>query len=45
MILNILFIGNSYTYFSDLPTLFSSLCAANGQDVRVDSVTCGGRLP
>ena len=43
--MNILFIGNSYTYFSDLHDLFSSLCAANGQDVRVDSVTCGGRLP
>ena len=41
--MNILFIGNSYTYFSDLPALFASLCAANGQDVRVDSVTCGGR--
>ena len=41
--MNILFIGNSYTYFSDLPALFSSLCAANGQEVRVDSVTCGGR--
>ena len=41
--MNILFIGNSYTYFSDLPALFFSLCAANGHDVRVDSVTCGGR--
>ena len=41
--MNILFIGNSYTYFSDLPALFSSLCAVNGHDVRVDSVTCGGR--
>ena len=41
--MNILFIGNSYTYFSDLPALFASLCAANGQDVRVDAVTCGGR--
>ena len=41
--MNILFIGNSYTYFSDLPTLFANLCRANGQDVRVDSVTCGGR--
>ena len=41
--MNILFIGNSYTYFSDLPALFASLCAANGQEVRVDSVTCGGR--
>ncbi len=41
--MNILFLGNSYTYFSDLPTLFANLCRANGQDVRVDSVTCGGR--
>ncbi len=41
--MNILFIGNSYTYFSDLPALFANLCRANGQDVRVDSVTCGGR--
>ena len=41
--MNILFIGNSYTYFSDLPSLFADLCRANGHDVRVDSVTCGGR--
>ena len=41
--MNILFIGNSYTYFSDLPTLFADLCRANGHDIRVDSVTCGGR--
>ena len=41
--MNILFIGNSYTYFSDLPTLFANLCRANGHDIRVDSVTAGGR--
>ncbi|MBP3666019.1 MAG: hypothetical protein J6K29_03095 [Clostridia bacterium] len=41
--MNILFIGNSYTYFSDLPTLFGNLCRQNGHDIRVDSVTCGGR--
>ena len=41
--MNILFIGNSYTYFFDLPTLFSSLCSSNGHIVRVDSVTAGGR--
>ena len=41
--MNILFIGNSYTYFFDLPTLFSDLCRANGHDVRVDSVPAGGR--
>ena len=41
--MNILFIGNSYTYFFDLPSLFANLCRANGRDVRVDSVTAGGR--
>lgn len=41
--MNILFIGNSYTYYSDLPALFANLCRANGRDMRVDSVTCGGR--
>ncbi len=42
--MNILFIGNSYTYFYDLPELFAALCRANGHDVRVDSVTAGGRM-
>ena len=41
--MNILFIGNSYTYFFDLPALFKDLCHQNGHDVRVDSVTAGGR--
>ncbi|MBO5111069.1 MAG: hypothetical protein IJW90_02000 [Clostridia bacterium] len=41
--MNILFIGNSYTYFYDLPELFAALCRQNGHDVRVDSVTAGGR--
>ncbi len=41
--MNILFIGNSYTYFFDLPALFNDLCHQNGHDVRVDSVTAGGR--
>ena len=41
--MNILFIGNSYTYFFDLPSLFADLCRANGHNVRVDSVTAGGR--
>ena len=41
--MNILFIGNTYTNFFDLPSLFASLCRANGHDVRVDSETAGGR--
>lgn len=41
--MNILFIGNSYTYFFDLPQMFEKLCLANGKDVSVHSVTAGGR--
>lgn len=41
--MNVLFIGNSYTYYNDLPALFETLCRANRQEVRVFSVTCGGR--
>jgi len=41
--MNILFIGNSYTFFSNLPDIFALLCRTNGHTVRVDSVTCGGR--
>lgn len=39
----VLFIGNSYTYFYDMPVLFASLAAENGFDVQVDAVTKGGR--
>ena len=41
--MNILFIGNSYTYYNDMPTLFSRLCGCNGKRARVLSVTKGGR--
>lgn len=41
--MNILFIGNSYTYFNDLPALFSALAEENGHEVNVQSVTQGGR--
>ena len=41
--MNILFIGNSYTYFHDMPTLFSRLCGCSGKQARVFSVTRGGR--
>ena len=41
--MNILFIGNSYTYFHDMPTLFSRLCGCSGRSARVFSVTRGGR--
>ncbi len=39
----ILFIGNSYTYFYDMPDIFRALATENGFDVQVDAVTKGGR--
>lgn len=41
--MKVLFVGNSYTYFNDLPVLFASLCRANGRKVEAFSVTRGGR--
>lgn len=41
--MKVLFVGNSYTYFNDLPGLFAELCRANGREVEALSVTRGGR--
>lgn len=41
--MNILFIGNSYTYYNDMPALFEQLAISNQKDVTVYSVTKGGR--
>ncbi len=41
--MNILFIGNSYTYYNDMPKIFEKLALENGKDVVVDFVTKGGR--
>ena len=41
--MNVLFIGNSYTYFHDLPAVFAALANENGRDVIAHSVTRGGR--
>ena len=40
--MNILFIGNSYTYVNDMPKLFETIAKDNGKDVNVFSVTKGG---
>ena len=40
--MKVLFIGNSYTFFSDLPELFRALAEKNGKDIEVSSVTKGG---
>ncbi len=41
--MNILFIGNSYTYYNDLDVLFEKLCRENGKEVNASRVTAGGR--
>lgn len=39
----ILFIGNSFTFFNDMPnSIFAPLCKASGLDVEVCQVTVGG---
>jgi hypothetical protein len=38
----VLFIGNSYTYYNQLPVLIDNLANANGNDIIHDSSTPGG---
>ena len=41
--LSVLFIGNSYTYYHDMPTqIFDQIARAAGYEPNVISVTCGG---
>jgi PKD repeat protein len=39
---SVLFIGNSYTYVNDLPSVFSQLTTSLGDEATVDSKTNGG---
>ena len=40
---SILFIGNSYTYYNDMPTaIFEKIARAAGYDITVNSITKGG---
>ncbi|MBO7216182.1 MAG: hypothetical protein J6S77_00735 [Clostridia bacterium] len=41
--MNILFIGNSYTYVHNVPELFEKLAKENEKNITVDSVTKGAR--
>jgi len=41
--MNILFIGNSYTFYNDLPSMFEGLAKENGKNVCTFSITEGGR--
>ena len=38
----VLFIGNSYTYVNDLPSMLSNIAASFGDQVTHDSQTPGG---
>ena len=41
--LSILFIGNSFTYYNDMPTeYFEPICTTAGYKVKVESITKGG---
>lgn len=40
--MRVLFVGNSFTFFHDVPELFGSLCTADVRNVSVESVTNGG---
>lgn len=40
--MRVLFIGNSYTYFNDLPELLMRFATANGERIEAESVTAGG---
>jgi len=40
--LKVLWIGNSYTYFNDLPTMVAKVAKADGIDLEYDSHTEGG---
>ncbi len=40
--MKVLFIGNSHTYFNDMPALFKALCREHGVDAHVTMLTKGG---
>lgn len=39
----ILFIGNSYTFYNDMPTLFENIATAAGAEVTVEKITAGSQ--
>ena len=38
----IFFVGNSFTYFNEMPVMFENLAKAGGFEVKTDKVTKGG---
>ena len=41
--MKVLFIGNSHTYFNDMPHLFADICRENGAEAEVTMLAHGGR--
>ena len=41
-IYKVIFIGNSYTYCNDLPSLFATVCAEHGISVQTELIAAGG---
>ena len=41
--MDVLMIGNSYTYYNEMPELLTAIAAANGRSLSVRSITKGGR--
>ena len=41
--MNVLFVGNSYTYYNDMPKIFENLANDNGKDVCAYKITRGGK--
>jgi lysophospholipase L1-like esterase len=39
---NVLFIGNSFTYFNDMYRTFEAICVANGHAVHAEQIAYGG---
>ena len=40
--MKVLFIGNSHTYYNDMPHLFAEIAAYNGVELEVTMLTKGG---
>ena len=40
--MNILFIGNSFTYYNEMPKMLEKMCQANGYKVHIEHITYGG---
>lgn len=41
--MRVLFIGNSHTYYNDMPQMFAEICAENDTPVEVTMLTHGGK--